>query len=83
MASSIVHNSTPPEKIFICRECDKGFIVVIHKKEKSVHICRLCRGHGKHEKLNDLQIRRAQCFNSMLKENPLRPVPYLVVPLYG
>ena len=81
--AAILHNALPPEKIFTCRECNKGFIYVFYKKEKNIHICRLCRGHGKHEKLNDLQVRRAKCFNAMLYKNPRRPVPYLTLPLYG
>lgn len=84
MRPQIIRNQPPPEKIFTCRLCTKGFLYVYNRKGiKSVHLCRLCRGHGKYEKLNDRQMRVAEYLNSVVQSDPTKTVPYLELPAYG
>lgn len=74
----------PPEKINKCKECDNGFLRCVNAKgDHYVHLCRLCRGHGRYEALTGLQIRKAKYWNSLLLKDWEDPQPYLKLPEIG
>jgi hypothetical protein len=74
----------PPDKTVTCHDCDRGFLRCVNSEgEKYVHLCRVCRGHGMHEPLTDLQIRKAKYWNKLLREDWADDQPFLKIPVIG
>lgn len=74
----------PPDKTVDCHDCSNGFLKCIKADGTPyVHLCRVCRGHGKHEPLTDLQIRKAKYWNSLLRADCETDQPFLQIPVVG
>jgi len=69
-----------PEKIHKCQSCDSGYIRCKKDSIPYIHLCRVCRGHSRHEPLTDMQLRKANYWNSQLIEDWTIEQPFLQLP---